>query len=94
MIYPALLHNDSLIGITAPSSGVDINKDTIEEAAQGVRDKGFKALAYTADVRSAENICEINSIFPQNEQKGGKKDVIRWFLLSHNGFQEKSFHSI
>lgn len=52
MIYPALLHNDSLIGITAPSSGVDINKDTaFDNYKANLNSIGFRTIE-TSNVRT------------------------------------------
>ena len=52
MIYPPLLKNNSLIGITAPSSGVDITKETLFDCYKdNLKLLGFRS-AETANVRT------------------------------------------
>lgn len=52
MIYPALLRENSLIGVTAPSSGVDINKDpTFDTYKTNLASFGFRSIE-TANVRT------------------------------------------
>ena len=54
MIYPSLLHNNSLIGITAPSSGVDISKDpTFDNYKTNLQSFGFRSIE-TSNVRTGQ----------------------------------------
>lgn len=94
----ARLYLENIAALGATAVFVDINQDTVEEAAQNLRDKGFKALAYTVDVRNAQNICDV---VKDVLDKTGRIDIL---LNSAGGasarvwkqprFAEASFESI
>lgn len=55
----AKLYLENVASLGATAVFVDVNKETAEAAAKEVTDKGFKALAYAADVRNPEDICNV-----------------------------------
>jgi len=66
MIYPPLLHNNSLIGITAPSSGVDTTKDTMFDC--------YRDNLMSLGLRSIETLNVRTGLTPSSDAKTRAKE--------------------
>ena len=55
----AKLYLENMAEMGATAIFVDINKEAVEAAAEDVRKKGFKAVAYTADIRKHADVSAV-----------------------------------